>query len=105
MANTSLPQLPILGNGHAADLGPTTLVDNANSAIRGNQAALNMPSMSYMELILTDQCNLRCGYGFEADKNPHIMADETAFGAVDFLMDASRATKNLTLCSLAESRS
>ncbi|HKX45199.1 MAG TPA: radical SAM protein [Planctomycetota bacterium] len=56
-----------------------------------------MPTLSYMEIILTDQCNLRCDYCFEAGKNPHVMSDETAFGAVDFLMDASRDVPNLTI--------
>lgn len=50
-----------------------------------------------MELILTDQCNLRCSYCFEKDKNPHEMSDETALAAVDFLMEESGPTKNLTI--------
>ena len=55
------------------------------------------PRMSYMEMILTDQCNLRCSYCFEKDKNPHKMSDETAMASVDFLMEASGPTKKLTL--------
>ncbi len=66
-------------------------------AMRGNQAAKRLSRMSYMEMILTDQCNLRCSYCFEKDKNPHNMSDETAIAAVDFLMQESGPAKNLTL--------
>lgn len=64
---------------------------------RGRTLAALMPSMSYMELILTDQCNLRCGYCFEAGKNVHRMSHEHALAAVDFLMEISRDTQDLTI--------
>ena len=79
------------GEIEAATLG--TVAD----AVRGNQLARRMPRMSYMELILTDQCNLRCSYCFEKDKNPHNMSDETALAAVDFLMEESGPTKRVTI--------
>jgi uncharacterized protein len=50
-----------------------------------------------MELILTDQCNLRCSYCFEKDKNPHNMTEETATAAVDFLMTESQQMPNVTI--------
>lgn len=79
------------GGLEAATLGTVA------EAVRGNEIARRMPRMSYMELILTDQCNLRCSYCFEKDKNPHNMSDETAIAAVDFLMRESGPTKNLTI--------
>ncbi len=66
-------------------------------AVRGNSFARRLPRMSYMELILTDQCNLRCSYCFEKDKNPHEMSDETAHAAIDFIMEESGPTQNLTI--------
>jgi uncharacterized protein len=66
-------------------------------AVRGNEFARRLPKMSYMELILTDQCNLRCSYCFEKDKNPHNMSDETALAAVDFLMEESGPMKRVTI--------
>ena len=74
----------------------TTFV-STGEAVRGNRLAAPMPRMSYMELILTDQCNLRCSYCFEKDKNPHEMSDETAFASVDFLMKESGSLKNITI--------
>jgi uncharacterized protein len=50
-----------------------------------------------MEVILTDQCNLRCDYCFEAGKNPHGMNEDTARAAVDFLMKISGPTQHLTI--------
>lgn len=83
--------------GNVAASVESATIGSAAEAIRGNQLARRMPRMSYMELILTDQCNLRCSYCFEKDKNPHNMSDETALTAVDFLMEESGTTKNITL--------
>lgn len=90
-----IQELPILDHGKRGP-GPATLT-GVGEAVSGNLVAQRMPTMSYMELILTDQCNLRCSYCFEADKNPHVMDDATAFRAVDFLMEVSRDTERLTL--------
>ena len=90
--------LHVLNNGpeKREELGPVTLVPTAQ-AVSAHQVAQRMPTSSYMEVILTDQCNLRCSYCFEAGKNPHKMSDETAKAAVDFLMEVSRDTQRLTL--------
>ena len=85
------------GCGSSADSVESATLDSTVEAIRGNRLARRMPRMSYMELILTDQCNLRCSYCFEKDKNPHNMSDETAMASVDFLMEESGPTKNLTM--------
>lgn len=89
--------LPVIKTGSAGDCGPCSsnhatsndapaTLGTVAEVVRGNAIARRMPRLCYMELILTDQCNLRCSYCFEKDKNPHNMADETAFAAVDFLM-------------------
>jgi len=54
-----------------------------------------MMPLSYMELILTSNCNLRCRYCFEKDKRPQNMPDEVALRAIDFLLAASRTTKDV----------
>jgi uncharacterized protein len=64
-------------------------------AVRGNLLARQMMPLSYMELILTSNCNLRCSYCFEKDKQPQDMPDEIAFRAVEFLLDVSGATKDV----------
>ena len=92
----SLPVIEATSGGCASGCGagescgdePSTL-SSAADVVRGNRIAKNLPRMSYMELILTDQCNLRCSYCFEKDKNPHNMTDETAYAAVDFIMKES----------------
>ncbi len=43
--------------------------------------------LGYMELILTEQCNLRCDYCFEEGKGPRNMSDETAEAAIQFLLE------------------
>lgn len=81
---------------NSAGVDPLTL-SSLSEAVRGAQIARRMPKLCYMELILTDQCNLRCSYCFEKDKNPHNMSDETALAAVDFLMEESGPTKTVTI--------
>ncbi|MGO8752403.1 MAG: radical SAM protein [Thermoguttaceae bacterium] len=51
--------------------------------------------MSYMELILSSDCNLRCAYCFEKDKQPLDMPDEVALRAVDFLIEVSGNLKGV----------
>jgi uncharacterized protein len=48
-----------------------------------------MPAMTYMELILTEDCNLRCSYCWEKEKIPHRMPEATALAAVDFLLEVA----------------
>jgi uncharacterized protein len=85
------------GGGCGSKAPEAATLGTVAEAVRGNQLARQMPRMSYMELILTDQCNLRCSYCFEKDKNPHNMSDETAMAAVDFLMEESGPIKRLTI--------
>lgn len=66
-------------------------------AVKGNIAAMSMMAPSYMELIMTSDCNLRCSYCFEKDKVPVNMSEETALASVDFLISASRDVKDLTI--------
>jgi uncharacterized protein len=66
-------------------------------AVKGNLAARRMMPLSYMELILTSGCNLRCDYCFERDKASIDMSKQTAFAAIDLLIEASRDAKNLTV--------
>jgi uncharacterized protein len=76
---------------------PLTWSDFMPEIIRGNMEARKMFPLSYMELILTSDCNLRCSYCFERDKQPFNMSDEVAFTAVDFLLQTSRHIKDLTV--------
>ena len=81
-------------NGHTK---PLTWSDSMPEIIRGNMEARKMFPLSYMELILTSDCNLRCSYCFERDEQPFDMSDEVAFTAVDFLISTSRHIKDLTI--------
>jgi uncharacterized protein len=66
-------------------------------AARGNILARRMLPVGYMELILTADCNMKCSYCFEKDKQALDMSEATAFTAVDFLIRASRNLKDLTI--------
>jgi uncharacterized protein len=76
---------------------PLTWSKSMPEIIRGNMEARKMFPLSYMELILTSDCNLRCSYCFERDKKPFDMSDEVAFAAIDFLIQTSRHIKELTI--------
>jgi sulfatase maturation enzyme AslB (radical SAM superfamily) len=76
---------------------PRTWSESLPEIVRGNMEARKMFPLSYMELILTTDCNLRCSYCFERDKKPFNMSDEVAFAAVDFLIQTSRNIKELTI--------
>lgn len=65
--------------------------------VRGYQLARRMPFFSYMELILTGNCNLRCSYCWEKGGKPVDMSEETAFAAIDFFMETSRNLRELTV--------
>ncbi|MDR1477817.1 MAG: hypothetical protein LBJ00_02630 [Planctomycetaceae bacterium] len=69
---------------------PQTWIDSMPEIIRGNLEARKMFPLSYMELILTTDCNLRSSYCFERDKKPFKMGDEVAFAAVDFLIQTNQ---------------
>lgn len=55
------------------------------------------PPPSYLELVLTDNCNLRCSYCWQQGKAVHDMAEATALAAIDFLVGASGPARNLTV--------
>jgi uncharacterized protein len=54
-----------------------------------------MPSIEFVELILTDNCNLRCSYCWEKDKAPRSMSEETVMAAIRFLLERSGPRKEL----------
>lgn len=76
---------------------PMRTLGNVRAVARGRALAPLMPAMSYMELILTKQCNLQCDYCFETGKNSHKMSDEMACCSVDFLMETARDIQDLTI--------
>lgn len=76
------------------DLGPTTL-GTFTDVIRGIRHAVRMPPVTFLELILTENCNLRCSYCWERDKRPHDMSATVAHAAVDFLLTHSRDVQDV----------
>lgn len=52
---------------------------------------------TYLEFILTDNCNLRCTYCWQKNKKPHDMEEATALAGMDFLMKASGGVRDLTV--------
>lgn len=75
---------------------PTTL-DTLRVAACGNAAARQMPPLGFMELILTENCNLRCSYCWEKDKTPQNMPEQTAIAAIDFLFEQAGTLDKLDL--------
>ncbi len=43
-----------------------------------------------LDVVLTDQCNLRCGYCYQTDKNPRQMEWETLRSSLDLLLRSER---------------
>ena len=84
-----------LGSGEQSAADRPRTWSTLAEAVRGNILARRLMPLSYMELILTSNCNLRCSYCFEKDKQPQDMSDEVAFRAVDFLFDVSRDVKDV----------
>jgi uncharacterized protein len=102
MSTASLPLSvthPVLAScpavcGANAGLQPLTL-GSPEEAARGNEIARRMPSIEFVELILTDNCNLRCSYCWEKDKAPRSMSEETVMAAIRFLLERSGPRKEL----------
>ncbi len=65
--------------------------------VRAHRLAKRMPALSYMEMILTGNCNLRCAYCWEKGKKPVDMPEETALAAVDLLLKTSQGAKTVTV--------
>ena len=84
-----------LGNGGQSRADRPRTWGSIAEAVRGNLLARRMPPMGYMELILTSDCNLRCTYCFEKNKQALDMPDEVALRAVDFLLDNSGPLKEV----------
>ncbi len=60
------------------------------------QIKLRQPPITYMSLLVTQSCNLRCVYCYE-DKKSARMNDATAFRAVDWLIKKSEAMRSLNI--------
>jgi|GEM_PF-355158 len=56
-----------------------------------------LPSVTAMELLISEGCNLRCDYCFEPYKRPAIMSVETGEKAIDFLIKESGDQRNLSV--------
>jgi len=49
-------------------------------------------------LVLTEQCNLRCKYCYQLDKNPHHpMSHKVAYRAIDFFFEMPEASEGIVL--------
>ena len=57
-------------------------------------AKAQRPAIAKMELIVTEDCNLRCDYCW-VPKNPRCMTLETAKRAIDFLLEDSPGTESV----------
>ncbi|MEA1928774.1 MAG: radical SAM protein [Candidatus Auribacterota bacterium] len=68
------------------------------SAVCRKMTEERFPAVTEMELMLTEDCNLRCDYCFVEGKNPsHPMSRATARKAVDFLFELSRDKPELKI--------
>lgn len=45
------------------------------------------PPITHLELLVSEECNLRCDYCFVENKNPRVMSPETGRSSVDFLLE------------------
>lgn len=81
----------------STEFAEATTLGTPAAVARGISIASRLPRLGYMELILTDECNLRCTYCFERAKNPHCMSYQTAVAAIDFLLNESGAIRVLTI--------
>jgi len=55
------------------------------------------PPVTFVDLFVTDDCNLRCPYCFVHGKRPKYLDIETARAAVDFLIRESRDDQDVTI--------
>lgn len=56
-----------------------------------------MNPLSYLELFITEDCNLRCHYCFVRNKSDNRMTTKVAFEAIDFFLLESGVNKNLSV--------
>ncbi|MCC6442523.1 MAG: radical SAM protein [Armatimonadetes bacterium] len=59
------------------------------------KTAETLPPISHMELMISEDCNLRCDYCFIYEKNPSNMPLDIAFRAVDLLLAESKHTQDI----------
>jgi uncharacterized protein len=62
-----------------------------------NLSRVVMPAVTKLELLLTEECNLRCDYCFAREKDHASMNPATACRAVDFLIEQSRDKNELSV--------
>ena len=55
------------------------------------------PGLSYADMFLTEDCNHRCSYCFVKGKNPKRMSEQIARDALEFLLTASKETKQVRI--------
>lgn len=85
------------GNNHtAAQWGGSELTRVADGVVR-NLALQTYPPVEFMELFLTENCNLRCDYCFVHGRRRKRMRPDVATKAIDFLIKESRGVTDLTV--------
>lgn len=71
--------------------------DDINLIIVSTINKMFMTPLSYMELFITEDCNLRCHYCFVRKKSQNRMTTKVAFEAIDFLIMESGNRENLNI--------
>lgn len=95
--------LPIVSHSNPDGSGRRTVgeapcaIGSLADIVQGNLLARRVVKPSYLELILTHDCNLRCSYCWEINKQAVNMSKEVAAAAINFLLRASGSLKNLTV--------
>ena len=77
------------------DLRPC--VHQAAVSVAAEVARRMWPGLSYADMFLTEDCNHRCSYCFVKGKNPRRMSEQIARDALEFLLTASKETKQVRI--------
>ena len=75
----------------------TVTQDDINLIIVSTINKVFMTPLDYMELFITEDCNLRCHYCFVRKKSQNRMPPKVAFEAIDFFVMESRDKKTLNI--------
>ena len=67
------------------------------AAVYENLHSAKVMAPSNLELLISEDCNLRCDYCFELLKNPKMMSPEVGVQSVDFLLRECGDTKDLAI--------